>query len=100
MSHRRPVVRLLVALTTTLALTLVAREYISADVENGHPVWHMNGHDVANSRSQRSEHRISSRNANQLSPRWTFTTTGDVSATPAVSRESDKPGNGLGHSDL
>jgi polyvinyl alcohol dehydrogenase (cytochrome) len=100
MSHRRPVVRVLVALMMTLALTLVARQYISADAEHGHPEWLMNGHDVANSRSQPSEHRIASRNVNQLSPRWTLTTTGDVSATPAVSRESEKPGNGRGHSDL
>ena len=100
MSHRRPVVRVLVALMMTLALTLVARQYISADAEHGHPEWLMNGHDIANSRSQTSEHRIASRNVNQLSPRWTFTTTGDVSATPAVSRESEKPGNGRGHSDL
>ena len=100
MSHRHPVVRVLVVLMTTLALTLVARQYISAQAEHGHPVWHMNGHDIANSRSQPFEHSVSSHNANQLSPRWTLTTTGDVSATPAVSRESEKRGNGLGHSDL
>ena len=100
MSHRHPVVRVLVVLMTTLALTLVARQYISAQAEHGHPVWHMNGHDIANSRSQPFEHSVSSHNANQLAPRWTLTTTGDVSATPAVSRESEKPGNGLGHSDL
>ena len=100
MSHRHPVVRVLVVLMTTLALTLVARQYISAQAEHGHPEWLMNGHDIANSRSQPFEHRISSRNANQLSPRWTLTTAGDVSATPSVSRESSKHGNGRGHSEL
>src|SRR4030095_6037224 len=100
MSHRHPVALVLVVLMTTLALTLVARQYISAQAEHGHPLWPMNGHDIANTRSQPFEHRISSRNANQLSPRWTLTTTGDVSATPAVGWESEKRGNGRGHSEL
>ena len=100
MSHRHPVVRVLVVLMTTLALTLVARQYISAQAEHGHPEWLMNGHDIANTRSQPFEHRISSNNVNLLAPRWTLTTTGDVSATPAVGWESEKRGNGLGHSDL
>jgi polyvinyl alcohol dehydrogenase (cytochrome) len=100
MSHRRPVVRVLVALVMTLALMLAARQYTSADADHGHPEWHMIGHDIANTRSQPSEHRISSRNVNLLSPRWALTTAGDVSATPAVSRESEKNGNGRGHSDL
>jgi polyvinyl alcohol dehydrogenase (cytochrome) len=83
-----------------VALAFAARQYISADADDhGHPEWHMIGHDVANTRSQPSEHRISSRNVNQLSPRWVLTTAGDVSATPAVSRESER-GNGLGQSEL
>ena len=98
---RRPAVRVLVALVMPLALAFVARQYISADAdEHGHPEWRMSGHDIANTRSQPSERRISSRNVNQLSPRWGLTTAGDVSATPAIRRESNGPGNGLGHSEL
>jgi polyvinyl alcohol dehydrogenase (cytochrome) len=44
----------------------------------------MNGHDIANSRSQPGESRIGVRNAARLMPKWVLTTDGDVSATPAV----------------
>lgn len=46
--------------------------------------WRMIGHDVRNSRSQDDERQISRRNVSRLKPRWEVTTTGDVSATPAV----------------
>ncbi len=100
MSHRRPVIRGVVALVMTIALTLVVRQQTSADADRGHPEWHMIGHDIRNTRSQPSEHHISPRNVNLLAARWTLTTAGDVSATPAVSRESNRRGKGRGHSDL
>ena len=100
MSHRRPVVRGVVALVMTIALTLVVRQQTSADADRGHPEWRMIGHDIRNTRSQPSEHHISPRNVNLLAARWTLTTAGDVSATPAVSRESNRRGKGRGHSDL
>jgi polyvinyl alcohol dehydrogenase (cytochrome) len=100
MSHRRPVVRALVALVMTTALTLAARQHTSADADRGQSEWRMIGHDITDTRSQPSEHHISPRNVNLLSPRWTFTTRGDVSATPAVSRESKGHGRRRGHSDL
>ena len=84
----------------TIALTLVVRQQTSADADRGHPEWRMIGHDIRNTRSQPSEHHISPRNVDLLSPRWTLTTAGDVSATPAVIRESNRRGNGRGHSDL
>jgi polyvinyl alcohol dehydrogenase (cytochrome) len=42
------------------------------------------GHDLSNSRSQRSERQIGAGNVAQLVSKWTFTTGGDVSATPTV----------------
>jgi polyvinyl alcohol dehydrogenase (cytochrome) len=46
--------------------------------------WRMIGNDPANSRHQRFEHRIGPREARRLVLKWVATTTGDVSATPAV----------------
>jgi len=48
--------------------------------------WPMIGHDVNDTRSQPDEFRIGPRNVARLFPRWTLTTAGDVSATPAVGR--------------
>jgi len=46
--------------------------------------WRMIGNDPANSRNQRFEHRIGPWDARRLAVKWVATTTGDVSATPAV----------------
>jgi polyvinyl alcohol dehydrogenase (cytochrome) len=46
--------------------------------------WPMIGHDPANSRDQPFEHEIKPANVHRLAPKWIATTTGDVSATPAV----------------
>jgi polyvinyl alcohol dehydrogenase (cytochrome) len=46
----------------------------------------MIGHDVNNTRSQPEEFRIGPRNVARLAPKWSVTTAGDVSATPAVGR--------------
>ena len=46
--------------------------------------WRVAGHDPGNSRSQPAEHDIGAGNVKRLSPRWTFTTESDVSATPTV----------------
>jgi len=50
----------------------------------GGPDWAMIGHDSTNSRNQPHEHSIGPANASQLVLKWTATTAGDVSATPAV----------------
>lgn len=47
--------------------------------------WPMMGRDLSNSRSQPAETKIGVANVKQLTPKWTFTTGGDVSATPTVS---------------
>src|ERR1700719_1660906 len=46
--------------------------------------WRIAGQNLSNTRSQPAEHSISPANVNDLSPKWVFTTGGDVSATPTV----------------
>ena len=96
MSQRRLVIRIVTALATTIVLSFIALQHTSADIGRFIPTWRMIGHDVANTRSQPFEARISRRNVDRLSPRWTYTTAGDVSATPAVDNEADKE-RGRGH---
>src|SRR5262245_8046089 len=87
MSQRSPIVHVVFALALTIALTFVARLDMNADGLDLTADWEVNGHDVENTRSQPLEFSISRWNVDRLSPRWTLTTAGDVSATPAVSRE-------------
>ena len=100
MLHRRTVDRALLALVMTTALTFAVRQHTSADSDHGHADWTMIGHDITNTRNQPAERRIDPDNVDQLSPRWILTTAGDISATPAVSREGNKPGNGQGRKGL
>jgi polyvinyl alcohol dehydrogenase (cytochrome) len=92
MSQRRPVIRIVTALATTTVLSFIALQHSRADIGGFIPTWRMIGHDVANTRSQPFEARIFRSNVDQLSPRWTLTTAGDVSATPAVDNEADEEG--------
>ena len=46
--------------------------------------WPMIGHDARNTRDQPFEHELKPKNVHRLAPKWIATTTGDVSATPAV----------------
>jgi polyvinyl alcohol dehydrogenase (cytochrome) len=46
--------------------------------------WRIAGQNLDNTWSQPAEHSISPANVNGLSPKWVFTTGGDVSATPTV----------------
>jgi polyvinyl alcohol dehydrogenase (cytochrome) len=50
----------------------------------GQSQWPTAGQNLNNSRSQPAEHSISPANVKNLSPKWVFTTTNDVSATPTV----------------
>src|SRR5262245_54092357 len=94
MSQRRPMIRIVIAVAMTIVLSFIALQHAGADFGHFIPTWRMIGHDVTNTRSQPFEARISRRNVDRLSPKWVFTTTGDVSATPAVINESDKRGRG------
>ena len=46
--------------------------------------WRIAGQNLSNRWSQPAEHSISPANVNGLTPKWVFTTGGDVSATPTV----------------
>jgi polyvinyl alcohol dehydrogenase (cytochrome) len=46
--------------------------------------WSMGGHDLSNTRSNQDQKAVTADNAGKLATKWTFTTHGDVSATPAV----------------
>src|SRR5262245_35937599 len=63
------------------AFAVTARPLANGDDERD---WPMIGHDPANSRNQPFEHRIRPDNVHRLALKWVATTTGDVSATPAV----------------
>jgi polyvinyl alcohol dehydrogenase (cytochrome) len=71
------------AITAALLIALAGAARIVA-TGGGHD-WPMIGHDPANSRNQPHEHRIGPGNVGNLAVKWVATTTGDVSATPAVS---------------
>jgi polyvinyl alcohol dehydrogenase (cytochrome) len=62
-----------------LALGVAGRTFASPGSD-----WAMIGFDPTNSRDQPNEHDISTANVSQLAVKWTATTLGDVSATPAV----------------
>jgi polyvinyl alcohol dehydrogenase (cytochrome) len=65
-----------------LPLALLAGPTASAVV--GSSTWTTGGYDLTNSRNNSAETTISPSNVAGLHPAWTFTTAGDVSATPAV----------------
>src|SRR5260370_22555431 len=46
--------------------------------------WQIAGQNLNNTRSQPAEHSIRPANVQGLKPKWVFTTSGDVSATPTV----------------
>src|SRR5580698_5837794 len=46
--------------------------------------WPAAGNDLTNSRNQPLETKIDAKNVSSLTAKWTFTTGGDVSATPTV----------------
>src|SRR6266850_1395416 len=57
-------------------------ETTASDPKSGQ--WRVAGQDLSNSRNQPAEHLIGAGNVKALSPQWTFTTGGDVSATPTA----------------
>src|SRR3954452_15011323 len=76
---RRLTVVVILMLTLTGASRLVAHRFF--DFLHA---WRMIGNDPANTRHQPFEHRIGPWDARRLAVKWVATTTGDVSATPAV----------------
>src|SRR5258708_4444929 len=65
-------------------LLVVALSARSQSDESRSGQWRIAGQNLSNSWSQPAEHLISPANVKGLSPKWVFTTGGDVSATPTV----------------
>jgi len=69
---------------TTLLLSTSALSAQNRSHESRSGQWRIAGQNLSNSWSQPAEHSISPANVNGLTPKWVFTTGGDVSATPTV----------------
>jgi polyvinyl alcohol dehydrogenase (cytochrome) len=82
-SDRRRLDLSYVALGVAFFVAIVGVAATLATVIGG-PDWGMIGHDSMNTRNQPFEHTIGPSNVSQLRVKWIATTTGDVSATPAV----------------
>src|SRR3981189_2525311 len=71
------------ALIGVLSLVMALSAQSQSD-ESRSGQWRIAGQNLSNSWSQPAEHSINSANVKGLSPKWVFTTGGDVSATPTV----------------
>src|SRR5438067_6274380 len=85
MNGRTYIVMAAAAVVTALGLGIYAADFNGNSSEGP---WPMAGHDLANSRSQPDENRISKSNVSSLTVKWTFRTGGDVSATPTVGNDA------------
>src|SRR6516225_11553707 len=72
-----------IALIVGLTAVLAGMSRIPGDAGGGRE-WRMIGHDPSDTRSQPFERMIEPGNVSRLAVKWVATTTGDVSATPAV----------------
>ena len=71
------------ALVTVLSFDSALSAQTQSDVPRSGQ-WRSAGQNLANTRSQPEEHSVNSANVKNLTPKWVFTTGGDVSATPTV----------------
>jgi polyvinyl alcohol dehydrogenase (cytochrome) len=69
-------------ITVLLLVSALSGQGQSDESQSGQ--WRLAGQNLSNSWSQPAEHSISPANVNGLTPKWVFTTGGDVSATPTV----------------
>ena len=77
--------------TITLTSILMSVSVLSAQDRSQEPQsnqWSIAGQNLSNTWSQPAEHSINPTNVNGLSPKWVFTTDGDVSATPTVADDA------------
>src|ERR1700726_4178450 len=70
------------SITVLLLVSALSGQGQSDESQSGQ--WRIAGQNLSNSWSQPAEHSISPANVNGLTPKWVFTTGGDVSATPTV----------------
>jgi len=71
-----------VLIIVLLSVSAVSGRGQSDESQSGQ--WRIAGQNLSNSWSQPAEHSINPANVNGLTPKWVFTTGGDVSATPTV----------------
>ena len=71
-------------ITCAVTACTIAAALVVVYAQSTPAIWQMSGNDVTNSRNQPAEHVIQRSNVSTLSPKWTFTTQGDVSATPTL----------------
>ena len=71
-------------MTASIGVLLLA----SALTAQGQAQWPIAGRNLNNSRNQPEEHLITRYNAHTLSPKWVFTTSNNVSATPTVYKDA------------
>jgi len=72
---------------TALITVLLLVSAVSAQVQSDRSrsgQWRIAGQNLSNTWNQPAEHSIGPANVKNLSPKWVFTTGGDVSATPTV----------------
>src|SRR5262245_45220146 len=81
---RRLVVRSMLAVASALVFAATAVAVTPVHAAPPENQWSVGGHDLRNSRSNPREHIVNPRTVDNLSTKWTSTTRGDVSATPAV----------------
>src|ERR1700738_2245939 len=70
------------SITVLLLVSALSGQGQSDESRSGQ--WRIAGQNLSNSWSQPAEHSISPANVSTLTPKWVFTTGGDVSATPTV----------------
>ena len=75
-----------VTVTAAVAITgLIAQPGSAAALpSSGSGQWPLAGQNISDTHFQADEHVISPANVSRLTPRWTLTTAGAISATPAV----------------
>ena len=84
MSVKNRYVSLPMAALISVLLSVAALSAQSQSDRSRSGQWRIAGQNLNNSWSQPAEHSISPANVKNLSPKWIFTTGGDVSATPTV----------------
>ena len=82
MKDRRVLLSKATLITLLLLVSTLSAQGQSDESRSGQ--WRVAGQNLSNSWSQPAEHSISPANVNDLTPKWVFTTGGDVSATPTV----------------
>lgn len=65
-------------------LAAMAPPILPAEAQTSAAAWSVSGQNMHNTRDAADEHQIGASDVARLAPRWTFTTDGNVTTTPAV----------------